>query len=148
MIHGAEQQHSVSGASRFPNLVVLVTEPNATLQAVNVAERLGRAAAADLIVLAVQTRTPLPGGSEALSPADRELAALHARIRATARARLRVVVARNLLQALASLLPPESLVVIGGRRGRWWPTATSRLCRSIEGLGHYVLFVDEACHAA
>src|SRR5262249_51502588 len=105
----------------FLNLVVLVTEPSATLQAVNVAERVGRAAETDVTVLAVQTRSPLPRGGEALSPDDRELATLHLRIRAIARARLRVVVASDLLQAVASLLPPESLVVVGGRRGRWWP---------------------------
>jgi hypothetical protein len=135
-----------TGSQLFPHLVVLVTEPGATLHAMNVAERLGCAAEADVTVLAVQT--PALRGGEALSPDDREFAALQARIRAIARGRLRVVVATNLLQALTSLLPPASLVVVGGRRGRWWPTATSRLCRSIEGLGHYVLFVDEACHAA
>ncbi len=36
---------------------------------------------------------------------------------------------------------PHSVVVIGGRR-RWWPTATMRLARRLERLGHQVVFTN------
>lgn len=36
---------------------------------------------------------------------------------------------------------PHSVIVIGGRR-RWWPTATMRLARRLERLGHQVVFAN------
>jgi hypothetical protein len=132
----------------FESVVVLVTSPSATVQAVGIADRLSRGLNVDVTVLAVQSPMALPRGGEALSSEDAEISLLHSRIRAMERMRLRVVVARTAVEALARLLPPESLVVVGGRRRWWWPTAAARLCRAIEALGHYVVFVDEACHAA
>ena len=44
-------------------------------------------------------------------------------------------------------LRKHSLVVLGGRRS-WFPTKLERLRRALESLGHVVMFVDEADHAA
>jgi hypothetical protein len=48
---------------------------------------------------------------------------------------------RDAGDVLESGLGPRSLVVIGGRR-RWWPTATMRLARRLERLGHQVVFAN------
>ena len=56
---------------------------------------------------------------------------------------IHVYLCRNRLDALARVLRPESLVVIGGRR-RWWPTVESRLARTLAGWGNRVTFVDAA----
>ena len=38
-------------------------------------------------------------------------------------------------------LSPHCVVVIGGRR-RWWPTASMRMARRLERLGHQVVFTN------
>lgn len=43
---------------------------------------------------------------------------------------------------LRHLLPPNSLIVIGGRR-RWWPTVEQKLSKALQDLGHHVLFAEQ-----
>jgi hypothetical protein len=42
---------------------------------------------------------------------------------------------------LMLLLPPDGIVFVGGRSGRWWLTAEQRLARRFASLGCRVLFV-------
>jgi hypothetical protein len=48
---------------------------------------------------------------------------------------------RDRLKTALHLLPPDALVVVGGRKS-WWPTAESRLVRELRTNGHQVLFVN------
>jgi hypothetical protein len=48
---------------------------------------------------------------------------------------------RDTADVLESQLGPHSVVVMGGRRRRW-PTATTRLARRLERLGHQVVFAN------
>lgn len=50
-------------------------------------------------------------------------------------------ICRNWPETLLEVLRPKSLVVIGGRR-HCWPTAASRLARTLRAKGHRVAFVD------
>jgi hypothetical protein len=56
--------------------------------------------------------------------------------------RVRVVpcVCRHLID-VTQLLPPNGLVVMGGRTHRWWPTREQRLAHDLQGLGYRVMFV-------
>jgi hypothetical protein len=48
---------------------------------------------------------------------------------------------RDRVRALSQVLPPNSLIVMGGRR-HWWPTAKRRMARALKSQGHRVIFVD------
>jgi hypothetical protein len=50
-----------------------------------------------------------------------------------------VCLCREKRAALNNLMPPNSLIVFGGRK-RWWPTESSRLAKYFQKLGHHVVF--------
>ena len=52
-----------------------------------------------------------------------------------------VCLCRDKKNALANLLPPNSLIVVGGKQ-RWWPTAAQLLARSMQRDGHQVIFAE------
>jgi hypothetical protein len=54
---------------------------------------------------------------------------------------IQVCLCRDPRRALASTLPPDSIVVIGHRR-RWWRTSESRLGQWLQANGQRVLFVE------
>ncbi len=117
-----------------------------TLSALAVARGPGRALGAKVMVIAAKTPELGPRGGQVASARDDEAEALQLQLRAAGDVRFRVFAAPRAGDALNAALAPASLVV-GGRR-HWWPTATSRLCGALEAVGHFVLFVDEAHHAA
>ena len=128
-------------------VTVLFTGLGPTLRALAVARGLGRALGARVVVIAVKTPKLGPRGGQVPTPQDDEAEALQLQLRAAGDVRFRVFAAPRAADALSAALAPGSLVVVCGRR-HWWPTTTSRLCGTLEALGHFVLFVDEAHHAA
>lgn len=54
---------------------------------------------------------------------------------------LHIYVCRDRVKTLLKVLPPSSLLVIGGRR-RIWPTAESRISKAAISAGHSVAFVN------
>ena len=50
-------------------------------------------------------------------------------------------VCRDKVPALLKLLEPNSLVVIGAKK-RWWPTAESRLAKTLRAQGHQVILME------
>jgi len=54
---------------------------------------------------------------------------------------LHLYLCRDRVWTLSKILEPNSLVVIGGRK-RWWPTAETRMARTLQDKGHRVVFVD------
>jgi hypothetical protein len=48
---------------------------------------------------------------------------------------------RQRLQTLIALLPPRSLVVIGGHKS-WWPTKEQRVARELRQAGHEVILAE------
>jgi hypothetical protein len=57
---------------------------------------------------------------------------------------VRVCLCRSSGAAIASLLPADGIVVIGGPSRQWWPTREQRLAARLSGSGHRVIFVAEA----
>ncbi len=55
--------------------------------------------------------------------------------------RVQICLCRDRKHALHELLPPRSLVVIGGRRN-WWSSREQRLETFLARLGHHVVFVE------
>jgi hypothetical protein len=52
-----------------------------------------------------------------------------------------VCLCRDKRSALNQLLPPNSLIVVGGKK-RWWPTPAQLLARSMQRDGHQVIFAE------
>ena len=48
---------------------------------------------------------------------------------------------RDPLEILMAVLPPRSLVVLGGRK-RWWPSREKRLVKHLQRAGHEVIFTE------
>lgn len=125
------------------DVYVIFTSPDETLQAIQVARRLARAMPSGVTVVhfrPVDFGAPLeePGG---LSPVQME--DFKARVGADdSDTRIRVCLCRDARQAIPSIIPAHSLVVIGGHR-RWWPTRSDRWRRTLEARGYVVVFVNE-----
>src|ERR1700730_11849506 len=52
-----------------------------------------------------------------------------------------IYLCRDRFETLASVLKPDSVVVLGGRK-RWWQTSDERLARKLKGAGYEVLFKE------
>jgi hypothetical protein len=135
---GREPCHLESG-----DVYVLFTSPDETLRAVRVARRLARAKASGVTLVhfrPIDFGAPLeePGG---LSPVQTE--DFKERLGADdSDTRIRVCLCRDARQAIPSIIPAHSLVVIGGHR-RWWPTRSDRWRRTLEDRGYVVVFVND-----
>ena len=55
---------------------------------------------------------------------------------------VRLYLCRDQMETLATVLEPNSLIVLGARR-RWWPTAEDRLARRLRRAGHQVILEEE-----
>jgi hypothetical protein len=121
---------------------VIFTSTRETLAALKRASRLaGRLNAGITLVVPQTVPYPLPVESppvliEFNEKRFRALAA-ESGIAATAR----IYLCRDRWEALQSILKPQSLVVVGGRK-RWWPTAEWRLAKRLGRAGHEVIFVE------
>jgi hypothetical protein len=54
---------------------------------------------------------------------------------------VQIYLCRDRWETLSSVLEPQSLVVIGGKK-HWWPTAESRLANKLRKAGHEVIFTE------
>lgn len=55
---------------------------------------------------------------------------------------VRIYLCRDRFTTLNAILSPRSLVIIGGRKRRWWPSAESLLGRRLRRLGHEVILIE------
>jgi len=60
--------------------------------------------------------------------------------------RVQICLCRDRKHTLHKLLPPRSLLVIGGRRN-WWSSREQRLETFLARLGHHVVFVEVGAEA-
>ena len=56
--------------------------------------------------------------------------------------RVNIYLCREPFETVKAILKGRSLVVLGGRRGRWWPTAEQRLAGKLRRSGHEVVFAE------
>ena len=121
---------------------VIFTDLPGTLAAIQRAEGLAEQLGAHLRLVMpyeVSYTLPLtkpPVSVEFLESQMRDLAA-----RTGMEVEAQVCLCRDKKSALGNLLPPNSLIVVGGRK-RWWPTAAQLLARSMQRDGHQVIFAD------
>jgi len=129
---------------RFDGINVVFTTPDETLAAVRVAAALAEPAHAPVTVIHFCT-VPYPLAVDApvgVSPAESE--SFLNRVRAEGvDVRIRVYLCRPGRTVMPTAFKPHSIIVLGGHRS-WWPTASERLRRRLEGAGHYVVFVEPA----
>jgi len=139
----ARERQPIDGQSeRRLEVFVNFTDLPGTLAAVQSAEGLAQQLGAHLRLLMpyeVSYRLPLtkpPVSVEFLEGQMRDLAA-----RTGMEVEAQVCLCRDKKSALCNLLPPNSLIVVGGKQ-RWWPNAAQLLARSMQRDGHQVIFAD------
>ena len=122
-------------------IVVLYTEAVATVHALKMAAEFA-AGLAPVRLLAIQVvRYPLGLDSPPVSVEFLERRFAEMTKEAAVEAAVDIRLARDAGDVIERELGPHCVVVIGGRR-RWWPTATMRLARRLERLGHQVVFTN------
>jgi hypothetical protein len=141
----AESQTAGLGADRRQTsqasleIVVVHTKPRETFSALKMAAELA-SGLAPVRLLAVQV-VPYPLDLYAPPISAQFLESHFAELvsQATVDASVDIRLGRDAGDVIEDGVGPNSVVVIGGRR-RWWPTATMRLARRLERLGHQVVF--------
>jgi hypothetical protein len=122
---------------------VLFTSPEATRSAVKMAAQLAGSLGARIRIIAPQVVPfPLQLTQPTIAP---EFTAQRARAimdGCSLEAEIEVCLCREALDAALSVLKPNSLVLVGGRR-RFWPTAEAHLAGQLRRHGHQVLFIDQ-----
>jgi hypothetical protein len=131
------------GDVRF-ELAVVFTSFDATVAAVKMAGALARGLAAHITLLVPQV-VPYP-----LSLEDPPLVLDFIRQRlgeiasdSPVDTTIRHYFCRDRIVALAAVLRPGSIVVIGGRK-KWWPTREKTLARRLRQFGHEVIVAETA----
>jgi hypothetical protein len=121
------------------NVWVIFTSEEATITAMSLAASLAKGWQARLTLVVAQ---PVPFPRQLVDPPvsiefNEKRYHLLAK-RSPVQTNVRVYLCRDRLETLRSILPPGSLVVIGGKE-RWWPTAERRLAAAIRRAGHDVV---------
>lgn len=125
-----------------PNVSVIFTSEESTLRALDKASALASSLGARITLLVPQeVPHPLPLENPPV-PIDWN----ERRFRAIAEqspveTSVRIYLCRDGLETVASVLNAGSIVVLDARR-RWWPTAESRLARSLRKAGHKVIVAE------
>ena len=123
-------------------VAVVFTSPAATMAALHEAGVLARRLNARISLLVPQI-VPYPAPLESppvlLDFSEqwiREIAA-----QSPVQTAVQIYLCRDPAGTLQSVLPPRSLVVIGGRK-RWWATREKILARKLRRAGHEVIFTE------
>jgi hypothetical protein len=123
---------------------VLFTSTWATIAAANVAGTLAHDLGARIRVIVPQVVPfPLPLSEPTVKPefTANRIHEVLSRYPLGVDVDVQVCLCREKWSAALTALKPESLVLIGGRRG-FWPTEESRLARALQRRGHEVVFVE------
>jgi hypothetical protein len=122
-------------------LVVLYTNPALTAHALAAATGLARGFEAQVTLMAVYV-LPYPSPLEIQEGIRKRLEADLTALARTSPASIHVklVFARDRVDACLGLLPPQSLVVIG-TKDRWWRTREESLARRLTSGGHSVAVI-------
>lgn len=120
-------------------VVVLHTTVGETLQALKTAAQLAHGLSARIRLLVLEVVPyPLP-----LDRPDVSLPCTQRHFRTLAEnaaidTSVDIHLVRDAGKAIASILEPHSVVVMGAHRS-WWPSARSRMAKRLERLGHQVI---------
>ncbi len=131
---------NLSGSSSLA-VYVVATTAEGTESALTAAGRLANGLDMQITVLVphvVPYPLPLDGATGESSVLARRYGAIASAIGLDATGRL--CLCRSPREVFRSLLSERAIVVVGGRRHRFWPTSAERLARRLQKLGHHVVF--------
>jgi len=132
-------------ADRNLNISVVFTSVESTLAPLKEAGSLANALGAQLTLIVAQV-VPYPLPLET-PPILRDFSENRFRMIASkspVETSVQIYLCRDRFKTLTSVLKPGTLMVLGGRIGRWrwWPTKDERLARRIRRAGYEVLFKE------
>lgn len=131
-------------------VTVFFTDPQGTAAALNFAQRFARELGARIqlcAVIAVPHQLPLDQPPVSVAFLQDNLRKLASRVVGEGfDPAVHVYLCRDRMLALSQVLRANSLIVLGGRK-HWWPTAESRLARTLRAKGHQAIFVDSRARA-
>ncbi len=142
-VEEAHCRPSGSGSEHLPlKVVILHTSPELTRAAIKTVEGMTGDLSAEAVLMAVHV-VPYP------LPLDRPSIPAHHQIRnleilaksGMVPLKVQLVLARDRVLAVRSLLPPSALVVIAAKR-HWWRTEEDRLARVLRQDGHQLILLQ------
>jgi hypothetical protein len=136
-----DQLEQRSNSSDLDVFVVFTSIP-ATMQALKRAAALAENLAGRITLLVPQVVPyPLPLAKPVVGAefSERRFYALASDSRVETS--VRIYLCRDRWDALAQVLKPNSLLVLGEER-HWWPTASGRMARKLRRMGHEVVVVE------
>ena len=140
---GRPVQAGIEEADRRLNISVVFTSVDATLAALKEAGRLASSLGARISLLVPQVvsyATPLESSPVHAEFNERRFQVIAGQ--SLVETSVHIYLCRDKLQTLNAVLGPGSLVVVGGRTRRWWPTRDQLLARKLRRLGHEVIFKE------
>jgi hypothetical protein len=133
-------QPDVSHSSRKLDLHVIFTDLAKTAAALATARTLAQDLGARITLMAAQVvpyPLPLNQPDVPVEFTERVMESLAIDNDAT----VEIYLCRDRNEAIRHVLPPDSLVIVGARKWRWWPSWESRLARLLRHDGRRVLVV-------
>ena len=121
------------------DLKVIFTDPAKTAAALEAARTMARGLSANITLLAAQVvpyPLPLADPDIPVEFTERMLKSI-----ASEDTALEIYLCRDRNETIRRALPPDSLVILGARKRRWWPSWESRLTRLLQDDGRRVLVI-------
>ncbi len=124
-------------------VAVVFTSVRATIAALQRAAVLARGLHAQVTLVVPQiVPYPLPVTSPPVLTEFNERRFRRIGVRAKTEMTVRIYLCSDRDDLLNAVLPPHSVIVIGGRRGRWRSKAEERLARTLSTRGYEVIYTE------
>jgi hypothetical protein len=140
---GRPVEPGLEGREHRLNISVVFTSVESTLTALREAGMLANSLGAQITLLVPQVVPhPLPLESP---PVLMEFNERRFRViagQSSVETRVLIYLCRDRFQTLNSVLGPGSIVILGGRKRRWWPTRDEALAKSLRRAGCEVIFKE------
>jgi hypothetical protein len=140
---GRPAQPGTERADRRLNISVVFTSVEPTLAALKEASALATSLGARVTLLVPQVvpyPIPLESPPVLVEFNERRFHVIASQSRVETR--VHIYLCREKSATLASVLSPRSIVVLGGRKRRWWPTRDEVIARELRRAGHEVIFKE------
>jgi hypothetical protein len=139
--HPAQPQIETKG--RRLNIFVVFTAVDTTLEALKEAGRLAQSLGAKITLLVPQVvpyHLPLESPPVLLDFNEKRFSVIASQ--SPVETNVLIYLCRDMRETLCSALSRGSIVVVGGRKRMWWPTADELLARELSRSGFEVIFKE------